>query len=54
MKQKLTWISEIKFGKSLETIYEIEYQEIFHVNGGEKIQLNDSNKWVEAVANLVK
>ena len=44
----------------LETIYEIgiEYQEIFTHNGGEKIQLveslNDSDKWVEAVANLVK
>lgn len=44
----------------LETIYEIgiEYQEIFAHNGGEKIQLveslNDSDKWVEAVSNLVK
>lgn len=44
----------------LETIYEIgvEYQEIFHENGGEKVQLveslNDSDKWVEAVVEMVK
>jgi ferrochelatase len=44
----------------LETIYEIgvEYQEIFHENGGEKVQLveslNDSDKWVEAVADMVR
>lgn len=43
----------------LETIYEIgtEYQEIFHEHGGEKVQLveslNDSDKWVEALENII-
>jgi ferrochelatase len=44
----------------LETIYEIgvEYQEIFHEHGGEKVDfvesLNDSDLWVKAVADMVK
>jgi ferrochelatase len=44
----------------LETIYEIgtEYNEIFKHHGGEKVQLveslNDSDAWVDALANLVK
>ncbi|MDF2437231.1 MAG: ferrochelatase [Bacteroidota bacterium] len=43
----------------LETIYEIgtEYQEIFHENGGEKVQLveslNDSDVWIEALKKMV-
>jgi ferrochelatase len=44
----------------LETIYEIgvEYQEIFHENGGEKVDfvesLNDSDTWANAVADMVR
>jgi len=44
----------------LETIYEIgvEYQEIFHEHGGEKVEfvesLNDSDNWANAVAEMVK
>lgn len=43
----------------LETIYEIgtEYQEIFHKNGGEKIQLveslNSGDDWVETIKGIV-
>jgi ferrochelatase len=43
----------------LETIYEIgiEYQELFHKHGGEKIQLveslNDSPAWISALKQLV-
>ena len=42
----------------LETIYEIgiEYQEIFHKNGGHKIQLveslNSGDDWVKTVKNI--
>lgn len=44
----------------LETIHEIgtEYDELFKEHGGEKVQLveslNDSDKWVSALAHLVK
>ena len=44
----------------LETIYEIgvEYQEIFHEHGGEKVDfvesLNDSDTWANTVAEMVK
>ncbi|MCL3780644.1 ferrochelatase [Prolixibacteraceae bacterium JC049] len=44
----------------LETTFEIgeEYAEIFHENGGEHLQLvrslNDDDRWVETVAQLVK
>lgn len=43
----------------LETIYEIgtEYQEIFHKNGGEKVQLveslNSGDDWVETIKGIV-
>jgi ferrochelatase len=44
----------------LETIYEIgvEYQEIFHEHGGDKVDfvesLNDSDTWANTVAEMVK
>ena len=44
----------------LETLYEIgiEYQEIFHKHGGEKIQLveslNSGDDWVETIKKLAQ
>lgn len=58
-KKKILVFSPAFVADCLETIYEIgtEYQEIFHVNGGEKVQLveslNDSEVWLNALKNMV-
>jgi ferrochelatase len=58
-KKRILVFSPAFVADCLETIYEIgtEYQEIFHENGGEKIQLveslNDSPLWVEALKKMV-
>jgi ferrochelatase len=56
--KKLLVFSPAFTADCLETIYEIgtEYQEIFHKNGGEKIQLveslNSGDDWVEAIKKI--
>lgn len=57
--KKLLVFSPAFVADCLETTIEIgcEYQKLFTENGGEKLQLveslNDSDKWVEAVKNLI-
>lgn len=59
-KKKILVFSPAFVADCLETIYEIgtEYDEIFKEHGGEKVQLveslNDSDKWVEALEDMVK
>lgn len=57
--KKLLMVSPAFTADCLETVYEIsiEYDEDFKKLGGEKVQLveslNDSDKWVDAILNLV-